>query len=86
MMRGFQIWPQNSNLMTFDPLLAKKYVGPKSGGQMLGQNGGQMSYYTSYYMRNKLQTVLPGSQGVSNIYLLRMGSIGMELKYVERLL
>ena len=24
MMRGFQIWPQNSNRITFDPFLAKK--------------------------------------------------------------
>ena len=26
MMRGFQIWPQNSNWITFDPLLGKKTI------------------------------------------------------------
>ena len=26
MMRGFQIWPQNSNRTTFDPRLGKKTV------------------------------------------------------------
>ena len=26
MMRGFEVWPQNSNRITFDPLLANKAV------------------------------------------------------------
>ena len=41
---------------------------------------------TSYYIGDELQTVVPGSQGVRNIWLLKMGCIGIELKYVERLL
>ena len=38
-MRGFQIWPQNLNQITFDPLLAKNTLDQK-GGSNAGPKGG----------------------------------------------
>ena len=42
MMRGFQIWPQNSNQITFDPPFGQQICWTERGGQMLGQKRGQM--------------------------------------------
>ena len=39
MMRGFQIWPQNLNQMTFDPPFGPKNMLDQKEGQMLGQKG-----------------------------------------------
>ena len=43
-MREFQIWPQNSNQMTFDPLLAQHLTPPFDPTYFLGQKEGQMSF------------------------------------------
>ena len=51
MMRGFQIWPQNSNPITFDPLFGQKTVESRdfwknpqkiSRFEFFGQKGGQI--------------------------------------------
>ena len=42
MMRGFQIWPQNSNQITCDPFLAKTLSKLVKIGYLANFRGGQM--------------------------------------------
>ena len=51
MMRGFQISPQNSNQITFDPLFGEKNLFDQKEGQMLGQKGGEMLFDLNFEAR-----------------------------------
>ena len=57
MMRGFQIWPQNSNLITFDPLFGQKTVENRDifkNPSFLAKKG--VKYYPIWILRPGLES------------------------------